>query len=96
MKPFVLLMVSCAFSLSVYAKEGKTTKNLESSIKSACKKEYSSDVKGKNFSQLMEWIETKEHSADSSAFKKSRCYSLHEKWEGQTGHNESEEGEHHD
>jgi hypothetical protein len=80
--------------LSAQAADSKAEKKAEGAMMAACKKEYATDVKGKSFKEVADWVETEERGANAETFKKSKCYTLHEKWEGVAGHNE--EGEEHE
>jgi hypothetical protein len=86
-----LVAVSSAFA----AHDEKAEKKAESAMVAACKKEYAAAVKGKSAKEVADWVETEERGANAETFKKSKCYTLHEKWEGVSEkHEEGEEAEH--
>lgn len=44
---------------------------------------------------MADWVETEERGANADTFKKSKCYALHEKWEGVAEKHEPGEAEEH-
>ena len=91
----VLISLAGMLALSgVASAKGTSVKQAESKMMTACKKEYPDAVKGKNFKEVADWVETEERGANATEFKKSKCYNLHEDWEKVAGQNE--EGEEHE
>ncbi len=88
--------VGVAFSASsAFAANEKAIHKAENAMMGACKKEYAKEVKGKTFKEVADWVETEERAANAETFKRSKCYALHEKWEGVAEkHEEGEESEH--
>ena len=90
-----LLIIVTALSLAPMAFAAKMTADqAKVATVTECQKKYDA-VKGKSADEVMEWVETEERGANAKAFKKSKCYALHEKWEGLSDkHEEGEEHEH--
>ena len=79
---------------SAFAAKGKNVKKTVSEMKRTCKKEYPKELKGKSFQELADWVEKEEKGPNAEAFKKSKCYMAHEKWESASG--KSNEGAEHE
>ncbi len=78
-----MLGAGLMLSLSLaYAHDEKAEKKAEGAMMGACKKEYAKEVKGKTFKEVADWVETEERGTNADTFKKSKCYALHETWEG--------------
>jgi len=92
MKKTILLLICSLFTTApIFAFAAGNAKSAEAKMSAACKKEYSSEVKGKNTTEISEWVETKEKGPDAEAFKKSKCYARHEDWEKAAGKAEMDE-----
>ena len=89
------LIIATALSLSSLAFGAKTTaEQAKAATAKECQAKYEA-TKGKSPDEILEWIETEERGANAKTFKKSKCYALHEKWEGLSNeHEEGEEAEH--
>ncbi len=91
----VLLGAGLMLSMSIaLAKDEKAEKKAEAAMMTACKKEYAKEVKAKSFKEVADWVETEEKGTNAETFKKSKCYTLHEKWEDLA--EKHEEGETHE
>jgi hypothetical protein len=89
------LIIVTALSISSLAFGAKMTADqAKAATAKECQAKYK-ETQGKSADEILEWIETEERGANAKAFKKSKCYALHEKLEGlANNHEEGEEGEH--
>jgi hypothetical protein len=81
----MILVSLILISFSAFAKETKTLNAVEKKMMAACNSEYAAKVKGMNFHQVFDWVETEERGTDADTFKKSKCYTLHEDAENSAG-----------
>ena len=87
-----LVVAGAMFPISsAFAADTKAVKKAEGAMMGACNKEYAKEVKGKSFKEVADWVETEERGTNAETFKKSSCYTLHEKWEVVAGNSEASE-----
>lgn len=91
MKTLLMIPALALMATSAPAFAKGDAKKAEAKMMAACKKEYPSMVKGKTMKEVADWVETEERGTNADAFKKSKCYNLHEDWEKVAGHNEADE-----
>ena len=77
-----LILSLAIIGSSAYATTNtKDAKKAEAAMMTACQKEYPTQVKGKKFKEVADWVETEERGANKEKFKTSKCFNLHEDWE---------------
>lgn len=69
------------FSQIGFADAATARAKAEAAMLAACKQEYRDVVQGKSLDEIDRWAEASENGQDAAAFKRSRCFKTHEKWE---------------
>jgi hypothetical protein len=81
-KPFIATATAIVcMSTFAFAAVNKELKEAKIEVTKACKKEFPTEVSGKKFAELHDWIEKSVHGEKSEDFKKTKCYEAHENWE---------------
>ena len=92
MKTLIAILALSVSSMALAAKGKMTAEQAKAATVKECQTKYK-ETASKSADETMEWVETEERSANAKAFKKSKCYALHEDWEKLE--NKHEEGEEH-
>src|SRR5690348_9313226 len=89
----LLVILIGFFSNSAAAANYRTVNKAVNAMMSACQKEYPVQLKSKGVTEVVQWAEEQEEGPNADAFRKTRCYAKHEKWESVTGQGHAAKGE---